>query len=88
MDISPEEVKDLTDISLDTKRVFIESVIKTFEEFYTVDDVNEQIEMMRSFGDDATAVINFAYGAVLAAHLDIAAFFAAAESLAARSDQE
>lgn len=86
--ISSEEIKDTSDINLETKRKFIESVIATFEKFYTVSDVNTQVDTMRSFGDDATAVISLAYGALKSANVDIVEFVEATKLLAAQSDQE
>jgi hypothetical protein len=86
--ITPEEIKNTSDISIETKQSFINNVIATFETFYTGDDVQQQIEVMRSFGDDATAVINFAYGALLASNIDISKFVEATRVLAAQSDEE
>ncbi len=61
-------------ISPETARKFIDGVITTFANFYTGSDVQEQVDELRSFGDDPTAVINYAYGALKAANLDLVEF--------------
>lgn len=75
--ISETVESDAEPIGEESKQIFRQKVVKTFETFYQGDDLQEHLMRIHEFADDEQAIINYIYGALLAANLDLSAFIEA-----------